>query len=312
MDHAPPAPLLNVFLAEDDNVQLTVLRHVIGNIDGLNLSGIARDGKQAVDWLLQAADGNEPLPDVVLCDVNMPIMDGFDVLAAAKSNPRLKSIPFVMLTTSSDDADIERAYVYGAASYMNKAFSVNELAESLRRFTDYWLVAKYRPESVVEFIQDAEVEIAASVEISDSDHMLRILNAFVIEDDPVQVKLIESAIGELSMIRHVGTSRDGDAGLAELHALANSADRPNLVLCDIQLPGRNGVEVLRELRSNSNYRFTPIVMLTASREDEYVVQCYDAGATTLLHKPVEIGELTAVVRMLGRYWTDKGIRVPWS
>lgn len=309
MEH-PSSRRLNVFLAEDDGVQLTVLRHVVEKIAGFHLCGVARDGKDAVEQL-RKLEGDEQ-PDVVLCDVNMPIMDGFDVLAAAQQDERLKNIPFVMLTTSTDEEDVQRAYVYGAKSYMSKAFSVTSLAETLQRFTDYWLVAKYRPESITEFMDEVEVEIGDAIKVSDSERMLRIINVYLIEDDPVQVKLFESVLADLRMLKHVGTAESAEAALDELPRLAKSANRPNVIVCDFMLPGRSGIDLLRDLRKNDNYKFTPIVMLTADRDEEVLRQAYEVGANTFINKPVQADELVATIRMLGRFWTDQGVHVPWK
>jgi len=78
------------------------------------------------------------LPDVILLDINMPGLTGFDVLTALKADPRLNLIPVVMLTTSSAEADIAQAYTLHASSYVVKASTFSAFLEQVDAFLRYW------------------------------------------------------------------------------------------------------------------------------------------------------------------------------
>lgn len=78
------------------------------------------------------------LPDVLLLDINMPGLTGFDVLKALKADPRLSLIPVVMLTTSSASSDVEQAYTLHASSYVVKASTFSAFLEQLEAFIRYW------------------------------------------------------------------------------------------------------------------------------------------------------------------------------
>lgn len=82
------------------------------------------------------------MPDVVLLDVNMPGMSGFEVLEAMKADPRLVQIPVVMLTTSNHDHDITRAYTLHASSYLIKSLSFQDFVAQVEGFLEFWTRAR--------------------------------------------------------------------------------------------------------------------------------------------------------------------------
>jgi CheY-like chemotaxis protein len=101
------------------------------------------DGAALLDYLaLASADGRRgetPLPDLVLLDLNMPRIDGYEALKRIKSDERLRRIPIVVLSTSESQADIERTYDEGVNSFITKPSSFPELVEMAARLKTYWL-----------------------------------------------------------------------------------------------------------------------------------------------------------------------------
>ncbi|MFC4638243.1 response regulator [Deinococcus hohokamensis] len=93
-------------------------------------------GKDALAYLQKAAR----LPDVLLLDVNMPGMNGFEVLAALKADPRLALIPVVMLSTSQSQDDVAKSYTLHASSYLVKAPSFSGFISQIEAFLSYWQV----------------------------------------------------------------------------------------------------------------------------------------------------------------------------
>lgn len=100
------------------------------------------DGDEALDFLHQrgrfAEPGAAPRPAIVLLDLNLPGTDGRDVLAELKANPALRSIPVVVLTTSTDPRDVERCYHAGANSYIEKPVDLERFMQTIQRFTEFW------------------------------------------------------------------------------------------------------------------------------------------------------------------------------
>ena len=100
------------------------------------------DGDEALDYLKRrgkyAAPAEAPRPGVVLLDLNLPGTDGRDVLAEVKGDVDLKRIPIVVLTTSTDQRDIDRCYAAGANSYVKKPVNLEGFLHAIQRLSDYW------------------------------------------------------------------------------------------------------------------------------------------------------------------------------
>ena len=100
------------------------------------------NGDQAVDYLYRRgefADSNDaPLPGMILLDLNLPGLDGREVLRQIKSDPRLRKIPVIVLTTSSAEKDIEQCYADGANSYVQKPVELQSFILAIARLKDYW------------------------------------------------------------------------------------------------------------------------------------------------------------------------------
>ena len=123
------------FMLIDDNVADQVLaQEAFGQLCPDCTLQIFSGGRPALDWLQSAPDH----PDVILLDVNMPEMNGFEVLQALKQNPRLALIPVVMLSTSAAQGDVATAYTLHASSYLVKAPGFDAFLKQVDTFLTYW------------------------------------------------------------------------------------------------------------------------------------------------------------------------------
>ncbi|MBR9812364.1 response regulator [bacterium] len=113
---------------------------------GLKKAGLANalvraeTGEQALAYLDDAVAGRNGArePDLILLDLNLPGIDGVDVLKAVKAKDAIKTIPVIVLTTSEDPIDIEAAYTHGASSYVRKPVDLDGFMAALARLKDYW------------------------------------------------------------------------------------------------------------------------------------------------------------------------------
>lgn len=100
------------------------------------------DGDEALDYLFRRGKYQDreksPRPGIILLDLNMPGTDGREVLREIKKEETLKKIPVIVLTTSTNERDIEGCYEAGASSYLSKPVDLNGFMESIQRLTNYW------------------------------------------------------------------------------------------------------------------------------------------------------------------------------
>lgn len=129
----------------------------------------------------------------------------------------------------------------------------------------------------------------------------------LVEDNPDDVELTRIAFAEAGSDHRLQVVTDGAQALDYLfaqgaHAGRDPADLPAVVLLDLNLPKRNGREVLQAIRANPATRSLPVVVLTTSAEPVDVDVVYELGANSYIQKPVEFERFVEVVRQIGLYW----------
>jgi CheY-like chemotaxis protein len=129
----------------------------------------------------------------------------------------------------------------------------------------------------------------------------------LVEDNPTDEKLTIRAFQKCNIANDVVVARDGAEALEYLFATGTHADGttsvlPTLVLLDLKLPKIDGLEVLRRIRADERTKLLPVVVLTASKEDEDVVRSYSLGANAYVRKPVDFEEFAVAAKTLGLFW----------
>lgn len=131
-----------ILLAEDDQNDTLLIKRAFQKAGLGDVLKTVSDGDLAIDYLRganQYADrGRFPLPFLLLLDLKMPSTDGFEVLQWIRSQPDLKRLLVVVLTSSNLQADVDRAYDLGANSYLVKPVEFNEMVNMIQRFEAYW------------------------------------------------------------------------------------------------------------------------------------------------------------------------------
>ncbi|OFZ29197.1 MAG: hypothetical protein A2622_14235 [Bdellovibrionales bacterium RIFCSPHIGHO2_01_FULL_40_29] len=133
--------LTSFLLVEDDDDHAQLVIRSLENNRVTNGIHHVKDGAEALDYLFQRGKyKNQPHPDIILLDLKLPKVDGHEVLRKVKSDPRLKVIPIVILTTSTAEADKEMAYEEHANSYLVKPLDFNNFRKMAEDLNLYWSI----------------------------------------------------------------------------------------------------------------------------------------------------------------------------
>jgi CheY-like chemotaxis protein len=138
-----------VLVAEDDENDVFFLERAFRQAQVINPIFRVRDGEDAISYL-RGDDGyvdreKHPLPQLMLLDLKMPRKNGFEVIAWVREQPGLKRLPIVVLTSSKEDPDINRAYELGANTYLVKPVKFEGLVDMMRALNLYWLLLAEKP-----------------------------------------------------------------------------------------------------------------------------------------------------------------------
>ena len=236
----------------------------------------ADSGKAALAFLSAQAT-----PDIVLLDVHMPDMDGFAVAEWIKSQPRLKNLPILVLSSGAQRGDAQRCRELGVNGYFSKPVAEVELLEALCS------------------VFGASGNTAAIRKPLVTRHELRdgrlILNVLLVEDNPVNQQL---AIRLLEKWGHrVTLARDGQEALDTI-----SAGDFDLALMDMQMPVMGGIEATQRIRARESERglaHLPIIAMTANAMQGDREACLAAGMDDYIAKPIKAADLAAKLTGIG-------------
>jgi CheY-like chemotaxis protein len=128
----------------------------------------------------------------------------------------------------------------------------------------------------------------------------------LVEDDPKDIELTLEALGEYNLANEVEVVRDGEQALDFLYCQGNYGTRakenPAVLLLDLKLPKVNGLEVLKQIRSDAKLKLIPVVVLTSSHEEKDMLGSYELGVNAYVVKPVDFHEFVNAIKELGIFW----------
>lgn len=136
---------VNILLVEDNpnDVEITLRALKKGQIN--NRMTVARDGQEALDILLGVKNGSVPRPCLVLLDLNLPKVNGHEVLKRMKTDPELRGIPVIVLTASTREEDVVRSYDLGVNTFISKPVEFEDFIKVVMTIQDYWIVVATLP-----------------------------------------------------------------------------------------------------------------------------------------------------------------------
>ncbi len=269
-----------ILIADDSPVTLASLEKTLSG--GLFQTIRAANGKEAFDKAVCE------LPDLILLDVMMPEMNGFEVARVLKEDTRTRSIPIIMVTALDGPEHEHAGRAAGAEEYLSKPVRPQELiarANSLISLRQYRDQLSIRNHSQWSFIVDRHSDDAGPEPQKELPLVL------LVEDNESDAELVLHFLKEFPI---------------RLERMSNGADaveicqtgKVDLMLLDIVLPGLNGFEVSRQVKSSEKGKDVPIVVITCLEDMESRLKCIELQTDDFLVKPIVGRELQARVKIL--------------
>jgi CheY-like chemotaxis protein len=134
-----------ILLVEDNPNDIEITRRALQKGQLKNELTIARDGQEAIDLLFGRAGDPALLPGLILLDLNLPRVDGREVLSRIKSDPELRRIPVIVLTTSTREEDVVRSYDLGVNTFISKPVRFEDFIKVIGAIQEYWIVIATLP-----------------------------------------------------------------------------------------------------------------------------------------------------------------------
>lgn len=138
MDKSSNLKQVHILLVEDNEGDIILTTEALKEGKFSNEISVARDGKEALEMIEKASVSGVGMPDLILLDVNLPKMNGHEVLAYLKNNDRLLHIPVVMLTTSSSELDIQKSYKNHVNCYITKPVELEDFFRVIAEIDSFW------------------------------------------------------------------------------------------------------------------------------------------------------------------------------
>ena len=286
---------IEILLVEDnaDDVELTLLAFEKSDIIKKSQIHVVRDGVEALEYLFETGSETDlhlnHRPQLILLDLKLPKLDGLDLLKKIKSHPEAKKIPVVILTGSKNIDDWSDSYSLGVECFLHKSSDFDKFVEATS------LVALGAIEKENES-SEGEEKTQNDVEI------------LFVEDNPDDAELTALAFEKSCNIakNKIHVTRDGVEALEYIFGVADEdiyegiplKRHPKLILLDLTLPKMNGLETLKRIKSHSEAKNIPIVVLTGSKDWMDWTNALSLGAAYYIDKPLKSDQIVDVVNLV--------------
>lgn len=242
---------LEILLIEDNPGDVRLTAEMLKQAKLLNRLTVAVDGEQALAMLQHSGVyAHQPLPDLILLDLNLPGLDGRDLLDRIKESPGLARIPVVVLTQSGADADVRRAYDAYACCYVRKPLDIDQFLGVMQSVGHFWL---------------------SVVTLPGAGGRADALPVLLVEDEPGDARLVRELLREVEPRYQLQTVASLAEALRQL-----SQQRFAAVLLDLGLPDSQGLPTLRAVLQASGP--VPLVVLSGRDDETLAIRAIQLGA----------------------------------
>lgn len=130
------------------------------------------------------------------------------------------------------------------------------------------------------------------------------VDILLVEDNPGDILLTKESFAKAKLANRIHVAEDGEQALDYLYQRNGYEDavKPDLILLDLNMPKKNGLEVLADIKSHKTLKRTPVVIMTSSKEEKDVINTYDLHANSYIVKPMDLEEFDDVVNTIEEYW----------
>jgi len=232
-------------------------------------------------------------PDLILLDMLMPNIDGFQVLERLKNDEKYSSIPIIIISNSGQPIEINRALSFGVVDYLIKSdFDPNEVLEKIKKYFDKndFIETKIERKDVVAEEEEEEKEKEEKEENDVAIDNAKKIKILLVEDDDFLRDICKIKLEKEQF--DVITSADGIDALKKIQE-----KNPQLVLLDVILPGMDGFDILKNIKNDPKTSSIPIIMLTNLGQTDEVSRGISLGAEDYIIKAhFTVGEIIDKVR----------------
>lgn len=310
----PSVRPVNLLLIADCPTQRELLRQAFGVCPTLAILA-ETNTKEALDYLTGAvAVPGTAGPDLVV--INLPaageteLSACFRLAETLRTNDQLRGIPLVMLADATTLAELPNPPGGWYFPILHKPSDPKALQKMAHHFGEYWgAVARIpvRPQTSAAAPPPAQSVRPAVVPWEDFAELpaQQYLEILVVDDNDDDATMFRESLEDVDGVRVMQILDNAEAALQYLRKQGPYAEarRPDMVVLDIHMPRKNGLTLLEEIQADSALRNLPIVMLTASRQEEDIWNAYSHGSCSFMEKPAKYEWLRELSVRFAAYWT---------
>lgn|GEM_PF-194697 len=258
-----------ILFIEDDLSILTYIKKILEKSDYIFTAAI--NGQEGVE------KAKELQPDLIVCDVMLPFMDGFKVVTELKKNPETETIPFVFLSALSQRENVRQGMNLGAEDYLTKPFDRKELLAMITaQFKKQERIAKRIEKKVREFKQKTENKTPFSIKSYENSNPF----ILIVDDSDINRKICENFLTKSNIPFKSATN--GHEALTRMMEAT-----PSVVLLDIIMPVMDGLDTLKVIRKNKDWNNVHIIAMSSTSYEDEIVNLIKTGANDYILKPLK-------------------------
>ena len=284
---------------------------VVDDFDSMRKVTINQLKQLGATRIVEAANGAEAAKilardpvTMILSDWNMPVMSGLELLLTVRSNPKLFALPFLMITAEAERDRVQQAIQAGVSELLVKPYTAARFGERIERCL-LWKPRQNRPIDPVAAMAGSGVAVrtstgaapAAAVPAPASAVPARAAERptiLVVDDTPDNLHLLSQLFKDEYRVK---IAHNGEKALS----ICQCDSPPDLVLLDIMMPGMDGFEVAKSLRSHPSSEHIPVIFVTAMTDDAARLKGMELGAVDFVTKPIDPDALKVRVKNFMRY-----------